>query len=121
MLKFIIIEEHERDTRQGRKTPRSEEKKRPAIVYVSGPITGHDDYILQFADAQERLEMAGYIVLNPADLPQGMSPEKYMPICMAMLEQADAVYMLQGWETSKGASVECLMAQYQGKQILYEE
>lgn len=120
MLKLIFIEEHERDTREGKKSAHSEEKKRPAVVYIAGPIKGHDDYILRFARAQERLELSGHIVLNPADLPRGMSPEKYMPICLAMLEQADAIYMLEDWETSEGASLEYMLATYQGKEVLYE-
>lgn len=121
MLKLIFIDERTTTPAGGRKPACSEEKGLGKVIYIAGPITGREDYIERFCEAQLHLERQGFVVLNPADLPQDMSPEKYMPICLAMLEQADAVYMLKGWETSKGASVEYLLAQYQGKQILYEE
>lgn len=109
------------DLREGQKQAESEEKTARGVIYIAGPIKGHADYIERFCEAQLHLERQGFVVLTPADLPEDMPEDRYMPICLAMLEQADAVYMLNGWETSKGASVEYLLAQYQGKQILYEE
>lgn len=35
-------------------------------VYISGPITGHEDYMLNFKDAETYLTEQGYIVFNPA-------------------------------------------------------
>lgn len=46
-----------------------------------------------------------------------MPKEKYMPICLAMLEQADAICMLDGWEDSDGANIELAYANYQDKAV----
>lgn len=119
MLKLIIV--NEQDTREGQKQAEREEKTAPGIIYVAGPIMGRPDYIERFCRAQLQLEDDGWIVLNPADLPQEMPDDRYMPICLAMLQQADAIYMLDGWEYSEGANIELQFAQYQGKEVLYEK
>ena len=119
MLKITTI--IDAGLREGPKQDESEEKTARGVIYIAGPIKGHADYIERFCAAQLDLEARGWIVLNPADLPAGMPAERYMPICLAMLQQADAVYMLQGWEGSDGAGIEYLLAEYQGKEVLYEE
>ena len=67
------------------------------------------------------LKKKGLIVLNPASLPTGMPPERYMPICFAMIDQADTIIMLDDWQDSKGARIERAYAKYQGKKIVYPE
>ena len=62
----------------------------------------------------------GHIVLNPAELPEGMLPADYMRICFAMIDTADAIYLLKGWYSSSGASIERNYAMYTGKSILTE-
>lgn len=37
-----------------------------------------------------------------------------------MLNQADEILMLDGWENSKGAMIELLFAEYQNKKVTYE-
>lgn len=48
-----------------------------------------------------------------------MKQEKYMPICMAMIEQADIVVFLKDWNRSKGALLEHNFAIYQNKAVEY--
>lgn len=76
------------------------------VIYISGPITGDPEYRKAFDKAEAELTAAGYIALNPAKLPEGMTPERYMRIDLAMLDAADAIYMLNRGEWSKGASLE---------------
>lgn len=90
------------------------------IIYLSGRITGNPRYHKEFETAEKVLSEQGHIVLNPATLPEGLPRKKYMPICLAMLEAADAVIMLQGWQDSKGAQVEKAYAEYQRKIVCYE-
>lgn len=91
------------------------------IIYIAGRMAGLPDYgRAHFMAAAERLRSQGEIVLNPAELPEGMPPARYMPICLALLEAADAVFMLTGWEQSAGAQIEHQYAAYQHKQIFYE-
>lgn len=88
------------------------------IVYIAGPMKGiQDQNWTAFAEAEEMLENLGCIVLNPARLPEGMPDDAYMPICIAMVQQADAVYCLPGWTDSLGATTERQYALYQKKPI----
>lgn len=92
------------------------------IAYIAGKITGDPTYREKFARAQESLERRGYIVLNPALLPEGMNPKDYMRICMPMLDTADVVFFLPGWPNSKGAQLEkqyCAYVQKPG--YIFEE
>lgn len=90
-------------------------------IYISGPITGTTDYMERFARAEAQLEAEGYAVINPAKvnamLPEETSYEQYMNMSMTMLEDADMIYMLEGWETSGGARREFDRARAEGKPI----
>ena len=88
------------------------------IVYLAGPITGVKNYKEIFNEAEEKLTAAGYIVINPATLPADMPPEKYMPICLSMLEASDAIVLMPGYDRSRGACLEQLYADYQQKLIM---
>lgn len=94
-------------------------------IYISGKVTGTTDYLTRFGNAEARLSQEGYTVINPArvldELPKDTTWRGYMLVALAMLLQADAVYMLSGWETSKGADIERLLAEYMGKEIMWEE
>lgn len=88
-------------------------------VYIAGPITGVFDYRKNFARAERKIAALGHIVLNPSFLPSGL--KDYMPICKAMLDQADAVYFLCNSERSVGAKEEFIYSQKIGIKILFEE
>jgi len=92
------------------------------IVYISGKMRGLEDLgRTHFNLAEMYMREKGFVVLNPSRLPDGMSDEKYMPICLSMLDAADAVLMLNGWSHSKGAQAEYHYAVCQGKTILLED
>lgn len=88
-------------------------------VYIAGPMTGIPEYNRPaFAKAQAVLENAGYTVLNPAVLPDKLPGTAYMPICLAMVQAADAVVLLHGWIDSLGTEIERRFALYQGKPVV---
>ena len=90
-------------------------------VYISGSMTGVPDKNKErFAAAEEYLLAKGHIVLNPAILPEGLTYQEYMSIDLAMLDAADAIYLLRGWDKSPGASFEALCAHNKGLQIIKE-
>lgn len=94
-------------------------------VYISGPITGTTNYMLRFARAEAVLQIQGYDVFNPARVNQGMPKvstwEDYMKVAEAVLSCCDTIYMLQGWENSRGAVREYHLAMAAGMVVLKEE
>ena len=86
-------------------------------VYLSGKITGDDEYRWKFMDAQTALELNGHVVLNPALLPTGLDEDDYMRIALAMLDSADMMVCLPDWRESKGAMVEHDLCQRIGKPV----
>ena len=84
-------------------------------IYIAGKITGDPNYKEKFAKVQKGLEKEGYIVLNPATLPQGLTPAEYMRICFVMIDTADAVAFIDGFAHSQGAMLELEYCRYIGK------
>lgn len=94
-------------------------------IYISGAITGTDDYMDRFADAEEKLKKEGHSVINPAAvnsmLPADTTYEEYMEMSLTMLDMCGAIYMLKGWEKSCGANREYGYALAADKLIVQEE
>lgn len=86
-------------------------------VYIGGKITGDPGYRDKFAAAEIQLGWQGHTVLNPAELPSGMSREDYMRICFAMIDVADAVVFLPDAVDSAGARLEKEYCEYVGKEM----
>lgn len=88
-------------------------------IYIAGPITGIFNYREKFMAAEEELTKRGHTVLNPSFLPDGL--KDYMPICKAMIDQADALYMLKNYQESVGAMEEYRYARKHKKKIFFED
>lgn len=81
-------------------------------MFISGPMSGLPDFNRgAFFDVANVLFCHGHIVLNPAVFPDGLEHGDYMKICLPMIDAAEAVIMLPGWEKSKGANMEYQYAQ----------
>lgn len=93
-------------------------------IYISGKITGTTDYIQRFDSAEKALSKY-HIVINPAkvnaQLPKETVWEEYMKMSMCMLEMCNAIYMLKGWEDSKGARLEYNYAVENNYKIIFEK
>lgn len=93
-------------------------------VYISGPITGTNDFVRRFAAAETDLKAQGHEVFNPARfnlvLPDSATWEDYMKLSEAMLSCCDTIYLLQGWENSRGAVKEYHLAMAAGMVVLKE-
>ena len=93
-------------------------------IYISGAITGTDDYMERFTKAEKELTEQGYSVVNPAkvnaQLPEDTNYEEYMKMSFCMLDMCDAIYMLNGWEESRGANREYGYAIAKGKEVIFE-
>lgn len=88
------------------------------IIYISGPITGHENGNRHaFAHAADLLRSQGHRVINPHDLTEGLDLhpiddyEKIMRIDVAhLVQRAEEVVTLDGWENSNGAKREVEIA-----------
>jgi len=91
-------------------------------IYISGAMASRmDTYKEEFAKVEKNIDQIdGLIAVNPAILPVGLDHKHYMPICLKMIDAADAIYMMKGWEKSKGAVLEKMYAEYQEKEIIFE-
>lgn len=94
-------------------------------IYISGAITGTDDYMERFFAAEEKLTLQGHSVVNPAKvnlmMPEDMEWSEYMTMSFAMLTLCRAIYMLKGWESSTGANLEYNYAKENNYLIIFEK
>ncbi|WP_333986703.1 DUF4406 domain-containing protein [Burkholderia cepacia] len=82
-------------------------------IYVAGPMTGHPQLNFPAFHAEAaRLRALGYEVVNPAEL--NADPGADWLSCMRTdikhLVDCDAIAMLEGWQTSRGAALEYTIA-----------
>ena len=93
-------------------------------VYISGPISGTDDYMQRFQTVADILTARGYDVVNPAEenshFPVGTSWERYMGESLRMLCECDAICMMRNWIRSNGAQLEYIVATRMGKVVMEE-
>lgn len=84
-------------------------------LYLAGPMTGlpENNYPAFHAAAAE-LRAAGYEVLNPAetDLPPDTPWLAFMAAGINQLAQCDGIALLPGWQGSRGARTEYLLAKH---------
>lgn len=84
-------------------------------IYLAGPMSGIKDYNFPaFQEIARGLEDMGWAVHNPATSYNGsmsLPYNLYMSAAINMLFQADAIALMKGWEHSRGAKMEALIAQ----------
>lgn len=85
-------------------------KMEKEIAYIAGKVTGCSDYRVIFAQAAMKLEKAGYKVINPSVLPDGLEYDQYMSITGEMLKCATVIFLLPNWTESGVAKTEVCQA-----------
>lgn len=94
------------------------------MIYISGAITGNENYIDDFLEAEKFLLKNGFSVFNPATY---ILNHKDFPIlknnwdlCMKedlkFLLECDSIYLLKGWQNSRG----CLLEKHIAMQLNYK-
>ena len=92
------------------------------MTYISGAITGCKDYRNKFEEAQHFLVGRGDTLINPCilnDALPSLSYEDYMKIDYLLIDMCDTIFMLDGWQSSKGANAEIAYAKSLGKRVEY--
>lgn len=87
-------------------------------IYIAGKITGNPNYKRDFGNVEKMLKREGHTTINPSILPKGFEWSEYIHICKAMIDVCHAVYLLNSWKDSQGATVEKSYAEAKGKIIL---
>lgn len=88
-------------------------------VYISGPMTGYPDFNYPaFRAAEVALTASGHDVLNPARHPECATWADYLRLDLADVLSAEAIAVLPGWETSRGALLEVHVAHALGMTVL---
>jgi hypothetical protein len=101
-------------------------------IYVSGAMSDLPDLNWpKFDYVSEELRQQGYDVVNPADIARGLSiPDSiqgekryiiYIKADLKALIDCDCIYMLSGWEGSRGANMEYDLAVTLGLEIIFED
>lgn len=106
-----------------------------SIVYISGPITNCPNWRKNFSVAHQTLmgQKKYDMIINPLLLSQSLEKqirslykreptyEEYLVYDLQMLSKATHIYMLKGWEKSKGALIEKKYAEENGMEVMYED
>ncbi|MEM1225951.1 MAG: DUF6378 domain-containing protein [Planctomycetota bacterium] len=115
----------------------------PVTVYIAGPMRGKPFFNFPaFDEAKAKLESEGFRVVSPADLDRqaGFDPELLgsyydwhdLNKCgfslmdaierdVEALKKCSGIFMLSGWEASKGAKAEKALAEWMGLSVLYQD
>lgn len=93
-------------------------------IYISGPITGFpiEEVARRFSRIEKALSLAGFDPINPLNngLPTDASYNEHMLRDLDLLAECKSIYMLKGWENSKGARIEFAEAVSKKMTIVFE-
>jgi len=94
------------------------------MIYISGAIVGATNYMERFDAAEKELKDRGFKVISPARHNELLLKETeykdYMNASLELLKVCSSIYMLDGWENSKGARLEHAYAEAMGIEIMYQ-
>jgi hypothetical protein len=94
-------------------------------IYIAGKVTGldHEKVKEKFNKAENTLLMMGWDVVNPTKLVTDPDTEwkQAMKICLKELLKCDAIFLLNDWESSRGAKVEEYFARKKGIDVFYPQ
>lgn len=95
------------------------------VIYIAGPMTGLPDFNYEaFHEAAAQLagEAPDAEIINPAENfegEQGLPYEVYIRKSIEQVLTATELYVLPGWERSRGARLEVLVAQMLGLDVKF--
>jgi len=100
--------------------------RKTMIIYLSGAITGQDpkEVCRVFKEAGRKVKSLEHEYRTPLAIPPPEDEEKdkwlyYMKKALRIALDCDAVYCLEGWNKSKGATIERNLFRNLGMKIYY--
>ena len=94
-----------------------------AKVYLSGAIERDDNFMENFAKAEELLKGFGYEVVNPTRVSGAVEYFDYadfMITSLMLMKKCDCIYFMSNWKKSDGCMIEKTIAQKLGMKIMHE-
>jgi len=92
--------------------------------YISGKITGlpESEYKANFEQAKKEVSELGLVPVSPVDLPHNHERTwiSYMKEDLTAFLTCDCIYLLENWESSKGAVIEFHLAVQLGLETIYQ-
>lgn len=88
-------------------------------IYIAGPISNNPHYKRTFARAEEELRQEGWEPVNPANNTAD-TYKAYIDKGLDQLRECDAIFVLNDWIRSKGATLERRYAETVGIPSFYQ-
>jgi hypothetical protein len=102
--------------------------KESKVIYIAGPMSGLPDYnrfAFRAFEAALRTAFPNAAIINPADNYGGdlnlLFYHLYMRQSIHQLLIADTIYVLSGYENSRGAKIEIAIAEVLELKIVYQK
>lgn len=100
-------------------------------IYIAGPMSGYPEHNFPaFFEAEKTLHRRfawvglDVEVVNPAKINEHLGTDQewhvYLRNDIKQLVECDTIYLLKGWEASKGATLEFHIAERLGMKIYYQ-
>ena len=104
-------------------------------IYIAGCYSDGDTLLISeqkenarmFRKAQVKLTLEGWAVINPIEMDwrmareEGITYQDVMDSDIAIIDGCHAIFMLKGWENSRGAVREHTFAKEKGLEIIYQD
>ena len=97
------------------------------VFYLAGPMSGIEGYNSSaFEEAAAELRTRNFEIVSPWEIAQtlpgkpGSLPyETYVKADIIAMLRCDAIILMKGWEESRGARMECNLADWLGMHIFH--
>lgn len=83
-------------------------------VYISGSISKNPAFKIDFESAERKLNKDGFKTLNPCSIDHSFHDQTWESFMkedlIQMIQQCNFIFMIKGWEKSRGARLEYQIA-----------
>lgn len=88
--------------------------------YIAGKIKDCSDFKERFQLAKSEVQKLGFVPISPLDLIESTDYDECMKVDLTVMMRCCAVYALNNWKESKGATMEVTVAAFLHIPIHYQ-